>query len=336
MFTQPIHPRVVGELVALGTDRLMGCVLSVCPSGASLEHMAYVMSAMIPYAGNSLLKLSFQTAILTNVDIYIRILSVLPVISHLITQSHEFYISQEASHATLAHPHPHPLNSYTFAFSHFFTMHYKSTFLAVAPMVMMARAGVEFDLDETPSQCRDICRPIADLYRSCQVDLRGDDNDREEDQLEVQCFCTNSSFDVGTVAAQCQDCVRQNRGSGSNGGGGNGDDDRDDDRDNDRDNDRDDDRDDNRDDNNDNNDDWDDNRDDGRDDDRDNDRDDNNDDLDDNRDDNRTDDRDDDVDNDNDGDNRRVKRDDDWDDNRDDDAWEGKSSPSPLFLPHMY
>lgn len=206
-------------------------------------------------------------------------------------------------------------------------MHYKSTLLAVAPMVMMARAGVEFDLDETPSQCREICRPIADLYRSCQVDLRGDDNDREEDQLEVQCFCTNDSFDVGTVAAQCQDCVRQNRGSGGNGGGagGNRDDDRDDDRDDNRD-DNNDDRDDNRDDN---GDDRDDNRDDNNDD--------QNDDWDDNQDDNRTDDRDDDVDDDRD-DNRRAKRDDndDWDDDRDDDAWEGKPAPDSFTNSSAY
>lgn len=107
-------------------------------------------------------------------------------------------------------------------------MYVKSTLLAVASLVIMARAGgVDFDLDDSPQKCRGVCRPIANLARLCSVDLPGDD-DRLEDQLEAQCFCTNLSFDVDNFAAVCRDCIRQNMNSGG------GDHDDDDDHDHDR------------------------------------------------------------------------------------------------------
>jgi len=90
-------------------------------------------------------------------------------------------------------------------------MYFQATLLAVAPLLMMARADhIDFDLDDTPQACRAVCRPVADLARACEVDLPGDNNDRQEDQLEAQCFCTNDSFDVGSITAQCQDCISQN------------------------------------------------------------------------------------------------------------------------------
>lgn len=95
-------------------------------------------------------------------------------------------------------------------------MRFFSTLLAIAPLLLTVRADIDLDLDDTPSVCRDTCRPIAQLADRCHVDLDGDDDDRQEDLLEAQCFCTNESFDVEATAALCHDCIRQNYNSTSN------------------------------------------------------------------------------------------------------------------------
>ncbi|KAF7562921.1 hypothetical protein G7046_g1188 [Stylonectria norvegica] len=81
--------------------------------------------------------------------------------------------------------------------------------LALAPFILLVRADVSLDRDDVPSACSTICNPIVELSRACDVNLRSD-NDRDEDLLEVQCVCTNDSFDVGSIAALCADCIRQN------------------------------------------------------------------------------------------------------------------------------
>lgn len=83
--------------------------------------------------------------------------------------------------------------------------------LALAPLALLARASVEFDFDDVPRACRDLCRPVDRLVDSCEVDLDdGDDDDDREDLLEWQCVCTNDSFDVASIAALCADCMKQN------------------------------------------------------------------------------------------------------------------------------
>ncbi|GKU02958.1 hypothetical protein FLAG1_06353 [Fusarium langsethiae] len=87
---------------------------------------------------------------------------------------------------------------------------YTSTIaLAIAPLLLLARADVSLDRDDIPRACDTICNPIVDLTRACDTDLRGD-RDREEDRLEAQCVCTNNSFNVARVAALCADCIHQN------------------------------------------------------------------------------------------------------------------------------
>jgi hypothetical protein len=87
---------------------------------------------------------------------------------------------------------------------------YTSTIaLAIAPLLLLARADVSLDRDDIPRACDTICNPIVDLTRACDTDLRGD-RDREEDRLEAQCVCTNDSFDVARVAGLCADCIHQN------------------------------------------------------------------------------------------------------------------------------
>ncbi|KFA76129.1 hypothetical protein S40288_00360 [Stachybotrys chartarum IBT 40288] len=85
--------------------------------------------------------------------------------------------------------------------------------LAVAPLFLVARADVtDFELDDdVSSQCRSICAPVAVLSDRCEVDLSDNtpDEDRTEDLLEAQCYCTHNGFDVAGITALCADCIRQ-------------------------------------------------------------------------------------------------------------------------------
>ena len=67
---------------------------------------------------------------------------------------------------------------------------------------------LKLDMDDVPEHCHTICRPIADLSKQCDVDLGFNEN-KNEDLLHNQCVCTNKSFDVGTIAAECADCMHQ-------------------------------------------------------------------------------------------------------------------------------
>ncbi|KAM3510465.1 hypothetical protein MY11210_005867 [Beauveria gryllotalpidicola] len=85
--------------------------------------------------------------------------------------------------------------------------------LAIAQLILAANAQVDLDMDDVPTPCKTICRPIGTLSDRCDVDLRSD-NDRDEHLLQNQCICTNKSFDVGKIAALCADCMRQTRNNG--------------------------------------------------------------------------------------------------------------------------
>ena len=80
-----------------------------------------------------------------------------------------------------------------------------ATFLALA-----VRADIQLEADDVPTQCSDICRPIVDLSRSCDANDDNIPDDRTEDLLELQCVCTNNSFDVNRIAALCASCMDQN------------------------------------------------------------------------------------------------------------------------------
>lgn len=109
-------------------------------------------------------------------------------------------------------------------------MYTKTTIaLAMAPLALLARADVHLDQDDVPTACDSICDPIVQLSRRCDVDLRSD-NDRDENLLEMQCVCTNDSFDVAKIAALCADCMRQNVQSNRDNDGDDDDDDDDENR----------------------------------------------------------------------------------------------------------
>lgn len=77
--------------------------------------------------------------------------------------------------------------------------------LTAAPLLAMAKSALDFDFDDVPEPCVNICRPIATLVKQCDVD-----SDHKERLLTNQCICTNKSFDVAKISALCADCMHQN------------------------------------------------------------------------------------------------------------------------------
>ena len=87
-------------------------------------------------------------------------------------------------------------------------MHY--TKLTLGLFALAVRADLQLEAEDVPPQCSNICRPIVDLGNSCDVNDDYVPDDQTEDLLELQCVCTNDSFDVGSVAALCASCMDQN------------------------------------------------------------------------------------------------------------------------------
>lgn len=83
---------------------------------------------------------------------------------------------------------------------------------AVLAFALVARADddLDFDMDDVPSACKTICKPVDILVDRCDVDLHHG-SDRMEDLLQNQCICTNKSFDFAKVAALCADCMHGTR-----------------------------------------------------------------------------------------------------------------------------
>ncbi|XWX00887.1 hypothetical protein V2A60_008910 [Cordyceps javanica] len=67
---------------------------------------------------------------------------------------------------------------------------------------------LKLDMDDVPMSCKTICNPVATLSKQCDVDL-GLGKGKDEDLLHNQCVCTNNSFKVGQIAAECADCMHQ-------------------------------------------------------------------------------------------------------------------------------
>ena len=92
----------------------------------------------------------------------------------------------------------------------------KFTTLAALGLASVAAAGLlddsteelKLDMDDVPMSCKTICQPVATLSKQCDVDL-GLGNGKDEDLLHNQCVCTNNSFKVGQIAAECADCMHQ-------------------------------------------------------------------------------------------------------------------------------
>ncbi|KLU92522.1 hypothetical protein MAPG_11467 [Magnaporthiopsis poae ATCC 64411] len=93
-------------------------------------------------------------------------------------------------------------------------MHFNNAVLVVlatlAPVLVRAEDDMELDRDDIPQVCRGICEPMRALTDLCDVDDDRINNDRIEELLNLQCVCTNRSFDVARFAALCHSCMTQN------------------------------------------------------------------------------------------------------------------------------
>ncbi|SPN98449.1 uncharacterized protein DNG_01493 [Cephalotrichum gorgonifer] len=91
-------------------------------------------------------------------------------------------------------------------------MHLSKTLPVASALLLSALplAAADFDREDIPTACTTICEPVRQLVRLCDVDDDAVGGDRNEDLLERQCICQNTSFDVANVAGQCQDCVEKN------------------------------------------------------------------------------------------------------------------------------
>ena len=89
-------------------------------------------------------------------------------------------------------------------------MHLFKALPIFATIASVALADIDLDREDIPTQCTSVCEPLRSLVEQCNVDDDAVGGDRNEDLLERQCVCTNTSFDVAGVAALCASCMEQN------------------------------------------------------------------------------------------------------------------------------
>ena len=101
-----------------------------------------------------------------------------------------------------------------------------ATTLFLAAIASLAYAE-ELKAGDVPSACKAMCGPIVTLTNTCDVNPdsetkrrrlrhRADDgndaaaDDESDEVVEAQCICSNTSFNVRSVAALCAACISQN------------------------------------------------------------------------------------------------------------------------------
>lgn len=91
-------------------------------------------------------------------------------------------------------------------------MHFKFFTVTLAGFApAFVSAGLDLDREDISAACVSICQPLVNLTRTCDVNDDRVDRDRTEKLLEVQCICTNDSFDVVGITGLCASCMDQNR-----------------------------------------------------------------------------------------------------------------------------
>lgn len=85
-----------------------------------------------------------------------------------------------------------------------------SAALLSALLLAAVRADLQLDSDDISTNCTSICRPVLELSRTCDVDDDNIPDDLTEDRLNLQCLCTNNSFDVQRFTGLCASCMQQN------------------------------------------------------------------------------------------------------------------------------
>ncbi|KAF9874434.1 Protein CAP22 [Colletotrichum karsti] len=85
--------------------------------------------------------------------------------------------------------------------------------LALSAAVAVVNADLRLNTNDIPNDCTAVCRPIRDLGNICTVNFipgqTNNNSDQLQDELDAQCVCTNTSFDVKNLAAECASCMSQ-------------------------------------------------------------------------------------------------------------------------------
>ena len=100
-----------------------------------------------------------------------------------------------------------------------------------AAVAILPALAEELRPSGVPSQCKTICEPIVKLSNTCDIDPEEitSDNDKRrslsrrqsegveggeenDETVEAECICRNTSFDVENVMALCASCLSQNGG----------------------------------------------------------------------------------------------------------------------------
>lgn len=103
-----------------------------------------------------------------------------------------------------------------------------TTLLLIALLSLTRVHAEELEAKDVPSACTAICSPMVTLTDICDVNPDTDNkrrrdvlrrkDDESDEAVEAQCICSNTTFDVRSVAALYAACIKQN-GKGSEGEG---------------------------------------------------------------------------------------------------------------------
>lgn len=88
--------------------------------------------------------------------------------------------------------------------------------------LLLSVSAEELNAADVPAACSVICQPIVQLTAICDIDPGKVENDSDnnkgmsnmmeaDEPIEAQCVCTNKSFNVQLIAANCASCLKQNR-----------------------------------------------------------------------------------------------------------------------------
>lgn len=98
---------------------------------------------------------------------------------------------------------------------------YTNTLKVLSLVAIPFTFAMDMSNSTVPEACKAICNPVVELVNTCNP-MTGMDMSRramvmtpaEEQKAELDCICSNKSFDVKTIMGLCASCMGQNDASG--------------------------------------------------------------------------------------------------------------------------
>ncbi|KAK2765479.1 hypothetical protein FQN54_008333 [Arachnomyces sp. PD_36] len=102
-------------------------------------------------------------------------------------------------------------------------MHYITlSILLQSVLFLSGSVSEELNAEDVPKACSTICQPIVELTAICDIDPNESEDEEDggeggedeggvepDEPIENNCFCTNKSFDVESIAGLCASCIEQ-------------------------------------------------------------------------------------------------------------------------------